>query len=156
MAVDRVCGKDPMRIVPLTMAVACASAATACGTLQDQSSTPPPDIRSTLVGNRARLFKDPDSIRDASIARPSRFLNLGWQVCIRMTGKNSSGGDTDLTTYTVIVYDNGVPPLLQKPTFYNDCISAYYQPFPEIEGGYVQPNTSQPSTTGANPSKRTY
>jgi hypothetical protein len=105
-----------------------------CAATQTSDATPP-DIRPTLVANRARLFKYPDSIRDAAIAPPHRHF-LGWEACIRANGKNAFGGYAGLTTYTVLVYDNGSPPLLQEPTIYDGCMRADYRPFPEIEGGY--------------------
>jgi hypothetical protein len=124
------CAKKPMRIVSFALAAACALAA--CGTVLDQTVSPAPNLRPTLVANRAKLFNAEKVIHDASIAKPSRFLNVGWQVCVRINSKNSSGGDAFPMTYTVVVYDNDILPILLEPAVDSDCIAAYYQPFPEL------------------------
>lgn len=105
----------------------------------------PPDYRDILVRNKASLFKDPDSIRDAMIATPKPNM-FGWQSCLKANGRNGFGGYTGQTTYTVQFYRNGSPPIVQQPTIYDGCGSAYYEPFHEIEGGYVPPTPSTPKT----------
>lgn len=106
----------------------------ACASTTSDTTPPPANFRATIVANRSSLFKDPDSIKDASIATPFRYLGLGWKVCVRLNGKNGFGGYSGLTTYTILVYDNGAPPLMAAPTIYEGCGSAQYSPFPEIEG----------------------
>jgi hypothetical protein len=120
-------------------AMLCACA----GVTPPESGEPTPDFRAVLVANKGRLFKDPDSVRDASIS-PFKPAMFGWRACLRANSKNSFGGYTGLNTYSVLIYKNGSPPLVQEPTIYDGCGAEFYDEFRELEGNYVPPTVAPP------------
>jgi hypothetical protein len=95
---------------------------------------PPPNVRAIVLAHKAQLFKDPDSVRDASITEPWRYLALGWRVCLRANGRNSYGGYSGQQTYTILVYDDRTrPPHVAEPVIYDDCNGRSYSAFSELE-----------------------
>lgn len=123
----------------------------ACAT-PEATPGPAPDLKPALLAHRAELFKDPDSIRDAAIGHESRFLNMAWQVCIRLNAKNSFGGYTGLQEHVITIYDNGAPPIIQEPTIVSGC-GAGYEPFPEMNGNYQPAPNIDPGTKPKKPKK---
>jgi hypothetical protein len=103
------------------------------------ASLPPPDAKRIILANKARIWKDPESIRGASIAAPTRhqFMSL-WHVCVRLNAKNAFGGYTGEKDNLVAVYDSGEPPnvLDESGAAMLSCASAQYEPFPELNGDY--------------------
>jgi hypothetical protein len=130
-------------------ALTSALAGCAGGAQQQTDNGPPPNARGLIAADRARLFKDPDSIRDAQIGTINSSM-WGWQVCLRANAKNGFGGYGGQTTYIATIYRNGSPILLQAPTIYDICSSDIYSPFPEIEGGYTPPAPAVPPATAPN------
>ena len=64
---------------------------------------------------------------------------------MRSNAKNSFGGYEGLTTHTVLIYDNGAPPLAQEPTIYDGCNSRYFVTAHELDKDY------KPSPPAATP-----
>jgi hypothetical protein len=110
------------------------------------------DYREIILNYKATLFKDPESVRDASIAAPTKSI-FGWSICLKANARNGFGGYTGQNMYTVLIYNNGSPPLLQNVTIYDGCGSAYYEPFHELEGNYVPPAPAAPAPAAAKPKK---
>lgn len=128
----------PRRIVGA--AVACLSLA-ACQTDQSTATAPaipPPDHKAAILAARSSLWKDPDSIKAASITAPRRHLNMMWHVCVRANARNSFGGYTGEKDMLIGLYDDTRPPsvLMVDATGYCDFP---HEPFPEIEAGYKPP-----------------
>jgi hypothetical protein len=56
----------------------------------------------SILASKSRMFKDPDSIRDAAIGVPNACPSgAGDCVCVELNGRNSSGGMTGLQTIGV-------------------------------------------------------
>lgn len=109
---------------------------------------PPPDAKAAVLANKGLLWKDPDSIKAASIAAPRRHTAAGlippmWHVCVRANARNSFGGYTGEKDMLVGMYDDGQPPkvIMADATGYCDYP---HEPFPELEGGYKPPVTARP------------
>lgn len=81
---------------------------------------PPPDVRAFVLANMARLFKDPDSIRDLAVGSAWREEPWGWRACVQGNARNSYGGYTGLQIYTLTIYDNGSMLMLES-TIYTRC-----------------------------------
>lgn len=128
--------------LPLVLALgACNTTGAGTGSVANAPSMP--DIKATILANKSRLWKDPDSVRDVSLSEPSRYLGMGWKVCMRSNGKNSYGGYTGIKAHTVMIYDNGAPPLRQEPVIYDNCDGQTYTNFPEIDAGYKPPGAAK-------------
>jgi hypothetical protein len=134
-------------------AIVAAAVLSGCAAQQQSAGIAEPDYpidyQQQIIRNKANLFKDPDSIRDAAIASPTPSM-MGWQVCMQANAKNSFGGYTGRQTFIVQIYRNGAPPILLPTTIYDSCSG--FVPFPEIEGGYVPP---KPAIAQPLPKKRT-
>jgi hypothetical protein len=113
----------------------------------------PQDYREIIVRNKSTLFKDPDSVRDAMISGPSKAM-FGWRVCLKANARNGFGGYTGQNMYSVLLYANGNPPLLQQTTIYDGCGSEYFEAFHELEGNYVPPAPAPPAAAPAPPSAK--
>jgi hypothetical protein len=62
----------------------------------------------SILSQKSRMFKDPDSIRDASIGTVAPCLSgNGDCVCLELNGRNSSGGMTGLQTIGVRITGAG-------------------------------------------------
>ena len=129
----------------------CASA----GTSRDTAV--PADYLQILIRNKSTLFKDPESVRDVAMSDPKPNM-WGWAACLKANAKNGLGGYTGQTVYTVQLYRNGNPPIIQEPTIYDGCGSELYEPFPEMEGNYTPPAkpavpgpATKPKGAGAKP-----
>ncbi|WP_024341218.1 hypothetical protein [Bradyrhizobium japonicum] len=116
----------------------------ACQT--DQAAAPdrpPPDAKAAVLANKGQLWKDPDSIKAASITAPRRHMGFMWHVCVRANAKNAFGGYTGEKDMLVGMYDDGKPPnvIMADATGYCDYP---HEPFPELEGGYKAPAPARP------------
>lgn len=128
-----------------------ATLAGCAGAGQQASDSVPPNYREIILASRTTLFKDPDSVRDATLGTPQNSI-FGWTVCMKANAKNGFGGFTGQETYRVVIYRNGNPPIMQAPTIYDGCGSDYYEPFHEIEGNYAPPAT-KPAPVAPIPAK---
>jgi hypothetical protein len=109
-------------------------------------------LRTVVAANRAKYWKDPDSIRDASISRS--FACYGGLahvvappnvcICVEANAKNSLGGYTGLKRTTFMFHDltlvDALPPRSQDAC---DPMS----PFPELNSGYQAPVAAAPAAT---------
>jgi hypothetical protein len=111
-------------------------ALTACNTAGSMADPPAPDAKAIILANKARLWKDADSIKNASIAAPMRHLGFAWHVCVRMNAKNSFGGYAGENDSIVAIYDGGGPPEVVVENAPLRCDPLPHTPFPELEGGY--------------------
>ncbi|MEH2508660.1 hypothetical protein V1291_000014 [Nitrobacteraceae bacterium AZCC 1564] len=118
------------------------------GCQTEQASSPaidPPDARAAILASKGMLWKDPDSIKNASITAPRRHMGFMWHVCVRANAKNSFGGYTGEKDMLIGLYDDPAKPpsaLMADATGYCDFP---HEPFPELDGGYKPaPQRSQP------------
>ena len=94
---------------------------------------PPPDAKAIILANKGRLWKDPDSIKNASIGEPTRFFDGTWHVCVRLNAKNAFGGYTGERDNVIVIAD-GAPPYPVSDEHAPICDGVPHQPFPELEG----------------------
>lgn len=106
------------------------------------ADAPPPDARVAVISSKGALWKDPDSIKNASITAPRRhtpglFTSM-WHVCVRANAKNGFGGYTGEKDMLIGLYDDGraPSPLMADASGYCDFP---HEPFPELVAGYVPP-----------------
>ena len=99
---------------------------------------PPPDARALILAHKGRLWKDPDSIKSASLASPRRHLGFMWHVCVRANAKNAFGGYTGEKDMLIGLYDDGRLPDVVMSDADGYC-NYPHEPFPELEGGYRAP-----------------
>ena len=127
------------------IALACAavfSIATALAGCQTDAQTTtsaeaPPDAKAIILSNKGKLWKDPDSIKNASISAPQLSMGI-WHVCVCLNAKNSHGGYSGETTGLIYIYTDGRPPWpVGDDAPY--CNNFPLKPFPELEGGYKPP-----------------
>ena len=110
-----------------------------CAEVPIASSESLPGYRSIIIKDRATLFSNYESIKEASIGKPKPNV-LGWEVCLRAKLKEPPGLQEGLTTYRIQLYRDGSAPLLQLASVLDVCSADHYEPFPEIEAGYIAPS----------------
>jgi hypothetical protein len=98
------------------------------------------EIKQNLIAHRSELWKDPGSIRDASIGqayscpRHGGFSGLSTTcICIELNAKNSMGGYTGLQK-KVAVYRGATVDVIKDWDFDDRCDAM--EPFPEFNGDY--------------------
>lgn len=98
----------------------------------------PSRIRADLVGRKANLFIDPDSIRDARIGQVYACpIEAGLRaapmtcVCVELNAKNRMGGYTGMQR-RVAVYRNYVFESMKDAEMSDDC--GTFEPFTELNG----------------------
>jgi hypothetical protein len=100
----------------------------------------PPDAKAAILVARNQLWKDPDSIKGASITAPRRhdpgLIAAMWHVCVRLNAKNSFGGYTGERESLIGLYDDGTPPAILNGNAPQAYCDMPHEPFPELEGGY--------------------
>lgn len=126
----------------ILVAGAMSAALTLVGCQTNQVSEAPavaPDAKAVILANKGRLWKDPESVKNASITAPRRHMGFMWHVCVNANAKNSFGGYVGEKDMLIGLYDDGKPPsvLMANATGYCDFP---HEPFPELEGGYTPPN----------------
>jgi hypothetical protein len=87
--------------------------------------------------HRAILWRDLDSIKNASIAAPRRHPS-NWRVCVRLDTKGPLGTYTGGRDYLVALYGADRRPELVMEDAAATCAAEPHEPFPELEGGYVR------------------
>ena len=99
------------------------------------------DAKQIIQGQRSRIWKDPDSIRDARIGQPYSCAGGLAQVarppdacvCVEANAKNSFGGYTGLRRNEVLFSDRQIVDVVDARESTYSC--GQMMPFPEINGG---------------------
>ena len=129
-----------MRMRRLKIAIPCGLALglglAACQTTGPQVEQPP-NARSLIMVHKAILWRDLESIKNASITAPQRHAG-GWRVCVRLDTKGALGSNTGLRDYLVALYGADRRPELVMEDAAAACAAEPHVPFPELEGGYVR------------------
>ena len=104
-----------------------------------------PELSGEYPANYKRLikqyvqmnFKDPDSIKNASISKPIQgqvLLQQGWIVCLRANAKNSYGGYVGLSNTNFLIKNSEIL-LAQDWGQAPDCShGSPYEKWSELEG----------------------
>ena len=152
--------------IPLAMLAALfvSSCVTTDASLPPADDPFPANYRALIAAHIDDIFKDPDSVRDASISAPKRgsgpYLSpqgfiTPWIVCVRANAKNSFGGYTGKKLTAVIISRNAFVEAKGGPSEYGDLGSMWcadhqtYEPFPELTT-----KRSAPSDTPRQPDKK--
>ena len=130
----------------LAVAMLCALGVAGCSRGRENLDQPP-NARGIIIANRALLWRNLDSIRNASIAQPQRQGDV-WRVCIRMSIKGPIGTKPGERDYLVGLYGVAKPPELLPEDAAATCAGQPRVPFPELEGGY-QTDEIKPRGKGA-------
>lgn len=120
----------------LTAAMLCGFGLAACAGGRQQQPDQPPNARSLVMIHRALLWRDLESIKDASIGTPQRHADI-WRVCVRINIKGAFGAYTGPRDYLVALYGADKRPELVMEDAAVACAAEPHVPFPELEGGYV-------------------
>jgi hypothetical protein len=129
-----------------------------CAGITSPSNEPPAvdttTMKQSVLADKARIWKDADSIRDASAgpayACPRRFGAGATCICVEVNAKNSFGGYTGLQK-NAVAYRNGVFDAITASDFDDACTAI--QPFPELNGNYATPQPAPPKSK--RPTKKT-
>jgi hypothetical protein len=136
-----------MRMRRLTIAIPCGLALglglAACQASLEQIDQPP-NARSLIMVHRAILWRDLESIKNASITAPQRHAS-GWRVCVRLDTKGAFGSFTGERNYLIALYGADRRPELVMEDAAAACAAEPHVPFPELEGGYVRLEAEQKS-----------
>jgi hypothetical protein len=115
-------------------ALVCVLSAAACS-LFGENQGPPANIRGLIIANKALLWRNADTIRNASIAAPLRQDGL-WRICVRMKVQGPLGTSNRERDFLVAVYGEGKPPELLMTDAAAVCATQPHSPFPELDSGY--------------------
>ena len=136
--------------IPFGPGLALGLGLAACQTTSQQVEQPP-NARSLIMVHRAILWRDLESIKNASIAAPQRHPS-GWRVCVRLDTKGPLGSYTGVRDYLVALYGADRRPELVMEDAAATCAAEPHVPFPELEGGYVRLQSEKKSKVdGSNP-----
>lgn len=110
------------------------------------------DAKRLVLAERSRLWKDPDSIRDAAIGVPhacvgglSHVADMpNVCVCVELNARNSLGGYTGLKRTEVLIRDTRVVDVI-TPAREMTYPCGAMTPFPEMNGGSTPPTPRRPS-----------
>jgi len=110
------------------------------GQTAEEAQMPLPDYKGLILSSKNRLWKDADSIKNASIAAPRRSTGVlpMWHVCVRANAKNSFGGYTGEKSMLIGIYDDNRPPEVVMADAPGYC-QFPHEPFPELNGDYKPP-----------------
>jgi len=137
-----------MRMRRLNIAIPC-SLAFGLGLAACQTTAPPveqpPNARSLIMIHKAVLWRDLESIKNASITVPLRHAS-GWRVCVRLDTKGAFGRYTGARDYLVALYGADRRPELVMEDPAAACAAEPHVPFPELEGGYLRLQSDKKST----------
>ena len=135
-----------MRMWRLKIAILCGLglglSLAGCQTTSQQVDRPP-NARSLIMVHKAILWRDLESIKNASITAPQRHAG-GWRVCVRLDTKGAFGSNTGVRDYLVALYGADRRPELVMEDATAACAAEPHVPFPELEGGYVSPDGAKP------------
>jgi len=145
-----------MRTRRLKIAIPCGLALglglAACQASLEQIDEPP-NARSLIMVHKAILWRDLESIKNASITAPQRHAG-GWRVCVRLDTKGAFGSNTGERDYLVALYGADRRPELVMEDAAAACAAEPHVPFPELEGGYVRLESQQKSKADAKPDRK--
>jgi hypothetical protein len=145
-----------MRTRRLKIAIPCGLALglglAACQASLEQIDQPP-NARSLIMVHKAILWRDLESIKNASITAPQRHAG-GWRVCVRLDTKGAFGTYTGARDYLVALYGADRRPELVMEDAAAACAAEPHVPFPELEGGYVRLESQQKSKADAKPDRK--
>jgi len=145
-----------MRMRRLKIAIPCGLALAlglaACQASLEQIDQPP-NARSLIMVHKAILWRDLESIKNASIAAPQRHAS-GWRVCVRLDTKGALGSNTGVRDYLVALYGADRRPELVMEDAAAACAAEPHVPFPELEGGYVRLESQQRAKADAKPERK--
>lgn len=114
--------------IPLLLALA------ACNTAGSAPAPEPPNAKAIILANKHTLWKDADSIKQASISATQRHLGFMWHVCVRLNAKNTFGGYTGERENLIGIYDDARPPAVLMENAAMNCDPLPHVPFPELNG----------------------
>lgn len=125
------------QVIVLAGALALAGCQTASTSDQiaEAAKHVPPNYRHLVADHIRKTFKDPYTIRDASISGPvpgTSFSGSIASICVRANAKNSMGAYIGIKA-TQFVFRNGVLDIATEIQTDYACAGASYEPFPEIE-----------------------
>jgi hypothetical protein len=138
---------EPMRKAGTVVAAAiCSLSLAGCltGQTAEEAKMPLPDYRGQILSNKNGLWKDADSIKNASIAVPRRSTGVlpMWHVCVRANAKNSFGGYTGEKSMLIGIFDDNRLPEVVMADAAGYC-NFPHEPFPELNGEY-KPSAPRP------------
>lgn len=99
-------------------------------------------LRDLVLSSKVELFKDPNSIRDASIGHAYVCKDGDSCICISANARNGFGGYTGIQKH-VAVWNNGQLRYMRDWDFGDQC--DYLTPFAELNGDYVAPPKLAPA-----------
>lgn len=134
----------PNRPVPGWAALPLLLLCAGCQTTGSQQQVPAvtfDQARQVVLANRSRIWKDPDSVRDARIGQPytcvGHLLTPGMLsdacICVEANARNSFGGYTGLQQSVVIIARGAVVDAIPARNFTDRCDGMV--PFGELNGG---------------------
>lgn len=134
-----------MRALAIVASSLIAGCATSQGPVTGSTDPAPAEFRTKVQDRVKATWKDPYSIRDASIAPPKRddfplplpsglWASGVWVSCIKANSKNSFGAYIGQKVHAAVFIDGQVAHILEAPRWDSFCADAVYAPFPEIEG----------------------
>lgn len=136
--------------LPLVALTACLAGCVTTDAPAPADDPFPVNYRALIAAKKGDIFKDPDSVRDATISAPRRasgpYLSpdgfvTPWITCVRANAKNSFGGYTGQQLTAVLISKNAVIDSKGGRGQYGDIGSAWcmdhqnYEPFPELTTG---------------------
>lgn len=125
-------------LVLAACAVLCGGCQTdAAGTGSAAVAPPPANYRAMVADHIRKTFKDPYSIRDASISRPipgTSLIGRVYTVCVWSNSKNSFGAYTGVKPVTILIRDGTITGSDEQYAGLT-CNGEASEPFPEIEAG---------------------
>jgi len=128
----------------LLVCVGLSGCATAPGPITGSVQSAPANYRAQIIQYVKSNFKDPYSIRDASISSAPKqdyspmplpngtWASGFWVVCFKANTKNSFGGYTGIRQYGAIFVDGEINSTISNPRFESFCNGTPYEPFPEL------------------------
>jgi hypothetical protein len=139
--------------IPCGLALGLGFGLAACQTTAPQVEQPP-NARSLIMVHKAILWRDLESIKNASIGAPQRHAS-GWRVCVRLDTKGALGRSTGARDYLVALSGANQRPELVMEDAAAACAAEPHVPFPELEGGYLRPQSDKKSSADeAKPNRK--
>jgi len=131
----------------MLLALACAGCA---GTISQTREPAIPDgaLRDLVLSSKGELFKDPASIREASIGHGYVCKDGDSCICISANAKNGFGGYTGIQKH-VAVWNAGQLRYMRDWDFGDQC--DYLTPIAELNGDYVVPPKLPPTRRPTKP-----
>jgi len=105
----------------------------------------PSDYRALIVAHKSDIFKDAESVKDASVSAPKRgsgpYLSPSgfvtpWIVCVIANAKNSFGAYTGKQLTAVLISRGAFLEAKAEASWCTDHKS--YEPFPELTQAVVR------------------